>query len=116
MSLRRGTPLRVVLPSPSRHAAMIGNALFLLPLISILPLSRCPPRMRKLSIALPCARRPEGGPRGAWAVAPRRPVPERFGLSAGPSADVQSIPVALAVPRYRSEQGDDRQHPLSVMC
>ena len=42
MSLRRGTPLSVVFPSAIRHAAMIGSALFLLPLISILPLSRCP--------------------------------------------------------------------------
>ena len=50
MSLRRGTPLSVVLPSAIRLAAMIGNALFLLPLISILPFSRFPPRMRKLSI------------------------------------------------------------------
>jgi hypothetical protein len=43
MSLSRGTPCSVVLPSGIRHAAMMGSALFLLPEISILPLSRVPP-------------------------------------------------------------------------
>src|SRR3954467_3245193 len=50
MSERRGTPARVVLPSAIRHAAMMGSELFLLPLISTLPLRRLPPRRMKLSI------------------------------------------------------------------
>src|SRR3954464_7036861 len=50
MSERRGTPRSVVLPSAIRHAAMIGSELFLLPLISTLPLRRLPPRRMKLSI------------------------------------------------------------------
>ncbi len=53
MSLRRGTPCSVVFPSAIRHAATIGSELFLLPLISTLPLSLVPPLMRKLSIITP---------------------------------------------------------------
>src|SRR6266581_2953831 len=50
MSERRRTPRSVVLPSAIRHAAMIGSELFLLPLISTLPLRRLPPRTMKCSI------------------------------------------------------------------
>src|SRR3954466_14360758 len=46
----RGTPRRVVFPSAIRHAAMIGSELFLLPLISTLPLRRFPPLRTRLSI------------------------------------------------------------------
>src|SRR5579862_3858383 len=100
MSLSRGTPLSVVLPSASRHAAMIGNALFLLPLISILPFNRVPPRIRKLSIAPilgPAAqrRRPRSPncPRGSGT-----PALVTFGLSAGPSADYQQCNPAFCQP------------------
>src|SRR5687767_2337423 len=65
-SLRRGTPLSVVLPSANRQAARIGRAEFLLPLISIFPLSRFPPRMMKLS-NLPVLR-----PRGPTCPAAKR--------------------------------------------
>src|SRR5439155_21031061 len=51
MSERRGTPRRVVRPWAIRQAARMGSEEFLLPLISTLPLSRFPPRTRKLSIA-----------------------------------------------------------------
>ena len=60
ISLRRGTPLSVILLVDMRHAAMIGNALFLLPLISILPLRRVPPCRMKESI-----------PARPWACGPK---------------------------------------------
>src|SRR5947209_6345274 len=100
MSLRRGTLWSVVLPSASRHAATIGSALFLLPLISILPLRRLPPRMRKESILPPVlgpglCESPLGGPnasrdlRSGATIA--RPFRETFGLSASPLADQQCL-------------------------
>src|SRR4051812_7523920 len=50
MSESRGTPRSVVFPSAMRQAAMIGSELFLLPLISTLPLRRRPPLRTRLSI------------------------------------------------------------------
>src|ERR1700749_2391491 len=53
MSERRGPPCRVIFSDDMRAAATIGSALFLLPLISILPLSREPPRIRNESMISP---------------------------------------------------------------
>jgi hypothetical protein len=63
MSLSLGTPLSVVVDVAIKLAAMSGKALFLLPLISILPLRRLPPRIRKLSINMPVL-----GPRPNYAA------------------------------------------------
>src|SRR4051812_18822485 len=108
MSLSRGTLLSVVRPWAIRHAARIGRALFLDPEISILPLRRTllPPRMRKLSIQPvpepgPRRRPRDAGAAGLWprnarprGEGKRHPGRRSIGLSAGPSADDQSIQVA----------------------
>src|SRR5205807_7188273 len=122
MSLSRGTPLRVVFPSASRHAAMIGSALFLLPLISIRPLSRVPPRMRRESIAArPWVGDANPSPdrllltRNVGAAKTRRPEP--FGLSAGPSAET---PIALwrrSLPGLWVDRSDDPvTHNPTSLC
>jgi len=53
MSERRGTPCRRVGPFARRQAATMGREEFLLPEISILPLRRFPPRIKKLSMFWP---------------------------------------------------------------
>src|SRR6476469_2727552 len=89
MSERRGTPCRRVGPSARRQAATIGSEEFLLPEISILPLRRVPPRMRKLSamLALPwpgigpkCAGGRAVASRGNHATHERPPYVGRAGL------------------------------------
>src|SRR5438034_9631534 len=80
MSDKRGTLCSVVLPSARRHAARIGNAEFLEPEISILPLRRFPPRMRKESIVLPVH-----GPGNRGSIA-GLPEPERCHIGAGKNA------------------------------
>src|SRR4030081_3693328 len=87
----RGTPLRTIFPTAIKRAARIGSAEFLLPEISILPLSRFPPRMMKLSIGRPSiGPRPENASREKRVTgrAPHSAV-QSFGLSASPLADDQ---------------------------
>src|SRR6185436_9892545 len=99
MSDSRGTPCRRVRPSAITHAATIGSAEFLLPEISIFPLRRVPPRMRKLSMIWPFH-----WPQGPWWC--ESPL---TGLSADPSADDQST---LGVDRSLV-MGDASKHQLT---
>src|SRR2546425_554830 len=102
MSESRGTPRRVLLPSAIRQAARMGSEEFLLPLISILPLSRVPPRMRKLSIAP--ALGPSGRVGAPFASPSRKGRRERRPyLWASPSADDHLVLPAVFVCGYRPD-------------
>src|SRR5688572_20093083 len=92
MSDSRGTPCSVNFSLVSSAAATIGSAEFLLPEISILPLSRVPPEILKLSI-LPIhehtvfnTRKPDA----RKAAAASQTAAKLSGLSASPLADDQS--------------------------
>src|SRR5690349_17029790 len=104
MSLRRGTLLSVVLPSAIMQAARIGKALFLEPEISILPLRRLPPRMRKLSIALA---RPWAGSKNARRV----PHPLEEDVLAGVPTLSPKCPTAAGIP---GNSGGKRPHAAVI--
>src|SRR5258706_10954342 len=94
ISESRGTPWRRVRPSAMRQAARMGSEEFLLPEISILPLRRVPPRIRKLSMMPFLGSETQNVEQGASCLSQNANdtfYAPQWGISTDPSANDQSM-------------------------